>query len=115
MAAYTAKLAVLQASDGRSSSHTPSKGMNSCFKKEKRKITTCNTLNPVAKEYEPADLIGKRTCWTLTEKQKPAMDTRPKKMETLKTNVLNQQGTYHQRPLKPVQSMQDNATTVWLN
>jgi len=35
LAANTAKLVVLQASDGRSSSHTPSNGMNSFFEKEK--------------------------------------------------------------------------------
>jgi len=53
--------------------------------------------------------------WTLTENQQPAMDTRPEKMETLKTNILNQYGTCHQRPLKTAQSMQDGAITAWLN
>lgn len=43
LAASTAKLAVLQASDGLGSSHVSSNGMNSYFEREKRKVAIYNT------------------------------------------------------------------------
>ena len=55
IAASTAKLAVFQASERRSSFKAPSNGMNSYLEREKRKMLekSVNTLNPVAKEYHP--------------------------------------------------------------
>ncbi len=79
LAASTAKLAVLQASDGQCLSHAPTDGMNSYFEKEKRKLASVNTLNPMAKEYEPAACKAtQQKDVSLTQNKPQTMDVRPK-------------------------------------
>lgn len=65
IAASTAKLAVLQASERRSSSQAHSNGMNSYLEKEKNKRLeqSVNMLNPMAKTYHPV-------AWKSTQNKK---------------------------------------------
>lgn len=53
LAAFTAKLAVLKASDQKGSSQAPSNGVNSYVEKEKQKRESVSVLNPMAKEFKP--------------------------------------------------------------
>lgn len=55
LAASTAKLAVLQASDVQSFSKASSNAMNSYLNKEKRTTATLNRLNAMAEPYKPVN------------------------------------------------------------
>lgn len=79
MAASNAKLAVLQASDGRSSSGSTN-GMNSYLKREQTKKETVNALNPLAKEYEPGKMTARQdlTRLSLPPSQALLMNAQPK-------------------------------------
>lgn len=79
IAASNAKLAVLQASDGRSSSGSTN-GMNSYLKRERTKKETVNALNPLAKEYEPEKMTARQhlTRLSLPPSQALLMNVQPK-------------------------------------
>lgn len=66
IAASTAKIAILEASDSKSVSQAPSHGIHSYLERKSQKDSTFKNLNTMAKEYEP--LAGS----TLRHRKEPA-------------------------------------------
>lgn len=87
IAASTAKLAVLQASERRGSSQAHSNGMNSYLEKEKKKKLekSVNVLNPMAKTYHPvawkSTQQNESSKWSLPPNKTLLKDVRPKETE----------------------------------
>lgn len=115
LAASTAKLAVLQASDGRSS-RVSSNGMNSYFEREKRKLKPLNTLNPAAKEYEPVASKPQQKDWSLPQYKQPAMDVNSKPTQIHDSSTVKQDAdAYDQKHGKTSQGLQAGTTTALEN
>lgn len=98
IAASAAMLTVLQASDLKGSSRTPSDGMASYFDQEKRKREFVNSLNPMAKEYKPEAESKKQddmTQWNIPLLQ----DVRPKQtQQRFETTSKQRYNTYSINP-----------------
>ncbi len=113
LAASTAKLAVLQASDGRSS-HAGD-GMNSYLERERRKLKPLCTLNPTAKEYEPVGWKQQQKDWSLPQYKQSAKDTKPKQTQMQISSATKQDAdAYYQQHGKTSQCVQAG-TTSWEN
>ena len=85
LAASSAKLAVLQASDVKSCSRAPTDGMNSYLEKEKRKQQPVSILNPSAKEFNAEPWKSTQpinvTNQSLLPNDPPPLDVRRKETE----------------------------------
>lgn len=94
LAASTAKLAILKASDLKSSSQAPSNGMNSYHEKEKRRMESAHDLNPMATEYKPESWKSTQhdwTKWTLPHNKPLSKDVRTKETEKWCTTASRHQ------------------------
>ena len=99
--ASDAMLAVVQAMDGQRLSQAPTEGMSSYFEKGKRKLAQ-QTLNPLAKEYEPAPYkTQKQVDWSMKPQQKHSMDVRSKHSKAHNPNSV-----------EPSQSLLHDQTTA---
>ncbi|XP_030596228.1 uncharacterized protein LOC115787620 [Archocentrus centrarchus] len=103
LAASTAKLAVFQASDEQCFSLASTHGMSFYFEREKKKLASSNTLDPMAKDMP------------LTQTKLQPVDVRPKQ-PVRKISVTKQHSdTQDQRHWEMAQGSQPAATTAWIN
>lgn len=118
IAASTAKLAVLQASDKESSSQGPTNGMNSYLEREKREPEYIKMLNPMAKEYHPEALKRVQQTdsakWSLPFIQ-GSKDVRPKETEKINKATSRHQFSHnklHQENLGEASQQGQHPTTA---